>query len=245
MKRCKRVFGFPDIHWAVRDIRALRIAIAACVRFRPDTVVVGGDLLDADSFGSFAQTSVRTRTREIEFTPARDFLAWLCVEFPRVIFTEGNHETRIARALLSCGRGVGTLASAVSAKSLLSPGCDNFEWVKFGDVAMLSRDLMVTHGWYAGGNSVKKHIEAVRPRSVIFHHTHRLGYMAETRLGGHTCEALNGGCLCTLSPEYAHGTPQSWAHGFWVAYIGRRSHTLYPVKIGTHGAVLPDGEEVK
>lgn len=59
--------------------------------------------------------------------------------------------------------------------------------------------------------------------------------------------AWSAGCLCARTPIYAHGgAPTEWSHGFWVAYIGRDSFTVYTVPIFDKGyAVLPDGKEVK
>ena len=63
---------------------------------------------------------------------------------------------------------------------------------------------------------------------------------------GDPVEAMNAGCLCKKSPLYRHdGSPTQWAHGFWIAFIGRRSFTIYPILINKGRAVMPDGKEIR
>jgi predicted phosphodiesterase len=255
--RSKRVFGFTDIHWENRDDEALHTAMAAMEDFKPDIVVIGGDLLDCSPFSHHPRKKMVEGLgrgwNERELVPAIQFLDWVQDRTSYTYFLEGNHEEWIERFCMTGGAAYRAIYDIISPKRNLSRGRKNFKYISYtntkgtsGGCVKLSPRLSVVHGWTTCKHAAAKHLELSRTRSIIFHHTHRR-QMATGRdpWSGQPIEAFSAGCLCKLQPIYAHGgSPTEWTHGFWVAYLGKHSYTAYPIPIIKGAAVLPDGRKI-
>ena len=104
----------------------------------------------------------------------------------------------------------------------------------------------MVHGWCANKYAAQRHLDLAKPYSIIYHHTHRAEMRFATMADGKLCQAMCAGCLCRKQPKYAtNGQPSEWTHGFWVAYLGHKSFTMYPVTIVKGCAVMPDGKEIR
>lgn len=258
------VFGYPDIHWEIRDERALAVADAAHRYLQPDITVVGGDLLDCRAFARFPNArmvdAVTENWAEEELNPANEWLDGVQERTKRsTIFLEGNHEARVE---IACSNGNAALRAAydfISPRKNLSRGRKKFEYIpwimpkKFGPhagYAQLCPGLITVHGWAANRYAARRHLEMSRTNSIIFHHTHRADDVEiKDPWSNNTIRAMSAGCLCDLQPVYAHGgNPLDWCHGFWIAYISNNepgNFTMYRVVINKYGAVLPDGKEIR
>lgn len=255
-KPAQRVFGYTDIHWSDRDERALAVAMKAQELFKPDRTVIGGDLLNCTPFSRHPRQSLNDGSeidwRAEEVDPVQGFLDYVQGNTGKggVDFIEGNHDAWFERWLTNV-RGGASLVGWTPRK-MLSQGRKNFRWIPWADprerrsYVSLADDLIVVHGWAANLYAAAKHMREAKNKSVIFHHTHRTESRVETLFDGEPIEAHSAGCLCQRVPMYAHGqSVTNWTHGFWVAYIGRRSSTVYPVTINhRYEAVLPDGSEL-
>lgn len=254
----KRVFGYPDIHWSDRDERALAVADAAHRAFKPDLTVYGGDLLNC---GPFARHPKRKLDDDEGYDLVRSELEPVAKHITqaqrrtnggRVVVLEGNHDEWLERYLCTLPTG-GKLRSLLPSQYLMQ-GRENAVWVPYtrvhGDrrgMFMLHHRLGVVHGWAASKYAADRHLQLAKPYSIIYHHTHRAESRSATMCDGTVVHAMNAGCLCRKIPIYAeNGCPSEWSHGFWVAYLGQRSFTMYPVVIERgYSAVMPDGREVK
>lgn len=258
-KRAKRVFGFTDIHWSERDPRALALAMEAHKVFKPDHTVIGGDLLNASPFSRHPK---RTLDEDAEYDyvndeldPARGFLDTVQSRTigGQLTILEGNHDAWFERWIRNSDAGRGAALKSLLPKNYLTKGRKNCRWVPWNDFTgdrksrlFLHPKLMVVHGWCANKYAGERHLQMAKPYSVIFHHSHRAEQRIATMADGHIVTALNGGCLCKLTPTYnLDSAPSEWSQGFWVAYVGEESFTTYIVPIIKGGCVLPDGTEVK
>ena len=250
-----RVFGFPDIHWSERDEPALEVAIAAQRIFKPDWTVVGGDLLNC---GPYTRHGISTFKEnhgydliESELKPASAFLD-VCqknTKDGRLSVIEGNHDAWLERFLVNIPGGA-SFQSLLPSKYLMRNRKNawyipwNMNNGGIGHVR-LHRNLIVVHGWAAPKFAADRHLQMAKPHSIIYHHTHRAETRTNPMFDGTYVSAWNAGCLCKRKPIYAHGqSPTDWTHGFWVAYIGRTSFTVYTVLVEKGRAVMPDGREV-
>lgn len=254
-KKTTRVFGFPDIHWSDRDPGALAVAQAAHRAFRPDRTILMGDLLNCGPFSRHPKHKIDEDDQydllESELKPAAKFLDQVQRYTNQdTVVLEGNHDEWIERWIMRTagGRGLQSLRPSV----FLSRGRERFRFIPYSRLSgarlggvRLGNRLLAIHGWAATKYAAKRHLDLAKPYSIIFGHTHRFDYRVESMADGNVVEAMSAGCLCKRIPIYAHnGCPTEWTHGFWVAYLGHRSFSLYPVPIKRGCAVLPDGKEI-
>jgi len=251
----RRVFGYTDIHWSDRDEHALAIAQHAQGIFAPDVTVLGGDLLNCTAFSRHPKRKLDHDEGydylESELKPANRFLdevqRWTRDE---TVLLEGNHDEWFERWIRNTEGAMG-LQSLLPSRYLCQR--DAFRYVSFSPGRdkrqcnyQLAPFLVATHGWCAPKYAAQHHLDRAKDISVIFHHTHRFDDRAVPLFRGGPIRATSAGCLCKRIPMYAHnGSPTDWTHGFWVAFVGRQSFTVYPVLIANGSAVLPDGTEVR
>jgi predicted phosphodiesterase len=256
VEKAKRIFGYTDIHWSDRDEHALSLAESAQRHFKPDTTVIGGDLLNCGPFARHPKTKIDDDDEldylDGELKPASAFLDRVQKHTKdKTIMLEGNHDEWFERWIRRTDGGL-ALRSLMPSR-FLSRDRRNFTFVPFTKTKpgrlggiFLHRELMVVHGWAAPKHAAEWHLQRAKPYSIIYHHTHRYDNRAATMANGELVEAMSAGCLCRHIPIYAHnGSPTEWTHGFWVAYVGKKSFTMYPIVIKRGSAVLPDGKEIR
>lgn len=252
----RRVFGFPDIHWAIRDPVAMAVAVKAHANFKPDLTVFGGDLVDAGPFARHPRMKYGEGDYDFireELEPLKGFLDGIQKRTTRgrLAVVLGNHDDWVERWSLC--HGMGTSLKGLRPVEYLLEGRPNTQVVPYGRLASdspsfyhLHPSLIVVHGWAANKYAAATHLVRGSPYSVIFNHTHRMQSETITRCDGSVVQAMSAGCLTKKVPVYAHGgSPTGWVHGFWVAYLGRESYTLYSVVIDRGQCVLPDGTLIR
>jgi hypothetical protein len=250
-------FGFPDVHWCNRDQDALSIAMKCHASLKPDITVIGGDVWDATPFCRFGRTPgdldhYRSFAAD-ELLPVSDWFGDVERNTKRTVWLEGNHDNWIDRWLANLpgvahlGREMIRLPSDYikehHPKLTIVPFTPAQEELS---IFPLHENLVTCHGWACSKFAARRHLELSRTKSIIFHHTHR----AQTDVtrdphSGKIIEASSCGCLCKLVPIWKHGAPTDWVHGFWIAYLGRHTYTLFNIRIERGRAVLPDGTEVR
>ena len=252
----RKVFGFPDIHWAVRDPQALAVATRAHALFRPDLTVFGGDLVDASPFARHPRRKYNEGDYDFishELEPLRGWIDRVQDQTRggRLAVLMGNHDDWLER--WSIAAGIGHSLASLRPSVYLFGKRRSTQVVPFGRMAgnsptffMLTPTLIVVHGWVSNKYAAEAHLRMASPYSIVFHHTHRMEYLATTRCDGTVAVGMSPGCLTRKVPVYSHGgSPTGWVHGFWVAFLGKTSFTMYQVPIVEGVCVLPDGTSVK
>ena len=256
--KARLAFGFPDIHWATRDKTALSIATNAHRLLRPDLTILGGDVWDCTPFSRFGRKSLEEMQNyqrtfcEVEMIPSLRWVNAIAAHTKRIVWLEGNHDAWLGRwvANAPCADRIGSelLRSPLRYMVDHEKKLEVVPWSNTNDRLSkfaLHPRLITCHGWCANKYAARKHLELSRSKSVIFHHTHRA--QREATRDPHTgdiIEAMSAGCLCKRQPIWQQGVPTDWVHGFWIAYLGRHTYTLFAVRIERGRAVLPDGREV-
>lgn len=255
--KAQKVFVLPDIHFHDRDKVAVAVAMKALAEFGPDTTVCLGDILHNEAFSAHPRSKLLKNAKELlstELNGANGLLDQMQAHTKRhTYFLEGNHEFRTERWCAGLPQTVAeSVWDMIDPKKYLCANRKNFSWVPYKNSHSrrknqvdLSPRLICVHGWVASANAGKDHLRKARGKSVIFGHSHRAEHVIMPGEDEReTVEALNPGCLCNQRPEYADG-PTDWTHGIGIAYIGRKSHTLYGCKIEKGAVVLPSGKEVR
>lgn len=126
----------------------------------------------------------------------------------------GNHESW-ANDLLE---EIPQLEGLIEPEANLKLAERGYKVYPYNDLVQFGR-LYLTHGIYAGGNPIKKHVDELKV-NIAFVHTHSLGMSLfpsparEIAFAGYNC-----GCLCDLSPDYMKNRPNAWTHGIAVVYF--------------------------
>jgi len=257
----------PDIHFPEHDEVALALALKAIEVLKPTHTLLLGDVLDC---GSFSEHSKRTVAEdeaydfeEAEIKPCNAMLDWIqkhTKEF--TYYLEGNHEARIERWAVKGGQANKSIYRLISPQHTLARGRKDFKMVPYavptgaqrGFVQMVKQSpqmrtggLVAVHGWSFAKHAARVHLEKSRSQSIVYGHTHRQQVeVSRDPWTGQLVKAFNPGTLSKLEPLYAvGGSPNDWAHGFALVYVGESSWTEYVISIVNGGCVLPDGRQLR
>lgn len=225
----------PDIHLGHQARSALRCALRVYHHYKPETVLILGDMLDAHSFSSYPATPGETRAHYLrdEIEPAKVLLEELSTYGNEIIYLEGNHEERVRRWLLAQT----DVAELILPEVLLAR--DNLTWVPYKSYHVQG-SWVFAHGTTTCKDAARKHLDHFPGYSVCFGHTHRAQHVVRRcPVTNKTRHGICPGTLSELQPIWCHG-PTTWSHG--VVLI--RGETPYLIPITEEGAILPCGTQI-
>ena len=206
-----------DIHFPYEDAAAYAIFLAVAKALQPDILVLLGDIMDCYAVSahdkdpnratpaSFRDELLYTRTRLGEL---RDLLP-----NARIIYKEGNHETRLKRYIVKNAAAISNL-KAITLTELLDLGSLNIEWID-NEARLRIGKLWHIHGnEVAGAGMSPARLKYTRMQcSVIFGHHHQRDKYRPRAYDGTQHGAYANPCLCDLEPDYVHHA-HAWSHGF-------------------------------
>lgn len=206
---------------ALHDSRALSIAMQFIQDFKPDHVVLGGDMLDCGSISHHRRGRVgqleglrllaeAKECREDLIEPLEKLVKG------RLVYHIGNHEYW----LTDLTDELPALEGIVDIRSLLKLH-DRWEVIEQGKASKLGK-LTFVHGDTVGGGQ-NPALKAVTDyeRNIRFGHFHTFQVATKTTpvdANGHTGIAVP--CLCKKGHAYGKGAPNKWMQGFLWGYIG-------------------------
>lgn len=201
-----------DVHVPYHDQAAIDLAVKVLKWWHSDVLVHNGDLLDFYVLSAYDQNPERQyRTQdEIDLWHIEVLAPILAAGKCRHIFTPGNHEDRLRRHLWKHPELYGV--RSLELPNLLE--LDHYGIEYASQCVEFSNLLEVSHGTRVSqisGYSAKaeQHLRKYGI-STITGHVHRAGrFQTATRHGN--VIGQEGGCLCSLEPEYA--THVDWVHG--------------------------------
>ena len=211
-----RVLCLSDIHIPFHDNAALEAALSYGDTFKPDAVLLNGDVLDFQSISKFSRDP-RGPTLSDELKQCTAFLAHLRRRFPlaQIHWKLGNHEERWERFLRDKAPEILEIAE--------------FAWHKLGgvkanDVNIIGEQRIVMCGKLPvlHGHELPRGISnPVNPARGTFlraidcaltAHQHRTSEHSERSMLGRVIACWSQGCLCDLNPEYSR--INRWDHSF-------------------------------
>ncbi len=241
-KVTKGVF-LSDIHlpWGI-DLTAIFKYIKD---FQPDTIILGGDLIDASGthgVDGFTPDKIEREVLGDKGYYARDvkLMKGLVTEVmsnaPRakLVVLEGNHEERYQRIAKRYPE---------SFKDKFNFQRDSLPkgsvWIPYGNYDSFYRigDTLFTHGTLYPEVHAKKYAYFYAPDKVVYGHIH--DFQAYTMHRGDPGKspkyAVTAGCLCSLTPDYKKGSPHKWTNGF-VSFVTRDGVTIPTVHLVEQGS---------
>lgn len=220
-----------DLHWgfenkgghkvALHDPKALNVALQFIKDFKPDHVILGGDILDcgaishhnkgrAGSIEGLRLLSDAAELRDVLIQPLEKSTPG------RLVYHIGNHEDWL-NDLVDLQPG---LRGIVEADALLKLD-SRWEVIPVGEHSTLGKLTFIHGDQVKGGEYVAKSAVAAYERNVRFGHHHTYQVHTKTSavdLNGHTGIAVP--CLCRKNPNYGGGAPNKWMQGFNWGYVG-------------------------
>lgn len=221
-----RVLVVSDVQLPFGDIPVLNLVYEFSSRWKPDLLLVDGDLTDCYSLSDFDKDPSKVSRLQEEISQTADFFS----HFPmRKVWLGGNHEDRWRKILWrvqNYGPGVNEMLRALLSAAEVGSDADSAFRYAFGTkkarveywpyghyVTLAENNLIVTHGFKLSSYSAytaRAHLDRLG-KSVIIGHTHRQGVYRNSNLRG-THGAWENGCLCRLDPEFVQFP--NWQQGF-------------------------------
>lgn len=214
----RRVLVLSDLHFPYHDPEALKAALDYGDKFKPDAVLLNGDVFDFYQLSRFDRDPTKPKLKR-EIKAGRRFFHHLRERYPRagIYFKLGNHDERLDKYLM------------LNAPELFNIREVRYAWHKpagirkYGVIViddqrpvMLGK-LTVLHG-HEKGRGISSPVNPARGAflrlltSVLEGHGHRTSEHTERTFDGRVIACRTTGCLCGLWPEYARAN--RWDHSF-------------------------------
>lgn len=205
-----KVLVFGDKHIPFDDKKAYNVMIQyAKNKYKPDIIVLLGDILDFYSLSKFDKNPNRVGNIQEDLNSINDMLYQLRKDFPKskIYLEEGNHEARLKKYLWRHAELL--QLDALKLESLLELkkndikyiGSDPDYWsmdaghLKLGDVIIMHGDNRINGA--KGGKYASQNTMLSVNHKVVMGHTHRLNvsYYDNKYVN---LFAINTGCMCML-----------------------------------------------
>jgi len=219
----KKVLFVSDIHCPYQDEVALEAMYNFMNWWKPDEVIIMGDLVDFYAVSRFNKDPERALRLQEELDSSVSVLKEIRdrAKKANIYFIKGNHENRLKKYLWANASELSSL-NALRLESLLEFDKLNIKYKDRGIIRY--KDLIVKHGTLVrkfAGYTAKGEFEK-NGMSGISVHTHRLAIYRHTNESG-AYIWVEGGCLCQLNPEYMEGETPNWQQGFAIGYFKENS----------------------
>lgn len=236
--RAQHVAGIFDVHFPAQDPGTWGAFTRYARDTQPDVIVLGGDFVDLESMSSHGGNPTPP-TFIAEIAPAREALQELRRICPnaRIVYLEGNHETRLTRWLANNAK---SLHGAIDLPSMLGLAELGIEWKPEGVPLKLGK-LHFVHGFWTTDAHAKKHLMEYGS-SVTYGHTHRPQSYTRGLVDGSVHGAFGMPCACKLDAPYLKNKPSGWLNGWGVYYVlPDGCFNAYSVFMNKGVAVAPNG----
>lgn len=236
----ERVVILSDLQGRFTRWKAWKSVLAFLKEFKPDKVILAGDVADNYTLSSYRShpeemaTSFNTELRMIRtkiLLPLRLAVRQCC----EISYLPGNHEDRLNRYLMDRApelwdlrwRGDTQRPRVLTFPWLLDLEALDIKWVGGGrEVLALNKHLLVTHGSIARKHSGWSARQAMQDfkTSIVVGHCHRLGIFYEYGYGSRMWKGAENGHLCDVERVVDAGAVNNkqtynWHMGFSVVYL--------------------------
>ena len=234
------VVWMSDQHVPYHDKKTHRACLKLLNYLQPDVLVIGGDFVDFYSVSQYDKDPRRAHKLQPELNKAKEMLGEIREVAPdtRIVYLEGNHETRLVRYLKKHPELWGL--DALKMEELLDLGSTDIEYKEH----FMYHQFLFKHGDYVNKYAANKEME-VEGVSGMNGHTHRNQVMTKNTRGGDTAWYNIGHLSDEKFADYITGIP-NWQQGLAVIYFkkgrGKRRFQVHMVPI-TKSKFIFDGRE--
>ena len=219
----EKILVFSDLHIPYQDDKAIDCMIQyATKQYKPDTIVINGDLLDFYGLSNFDKNPARKDCIQNDLDTAKRFLYDLRKSFPKakIYYLEGNHEVRLQKYLWKNPELISL--DAIRLENLLELKQNKIEFIgaspdywkrdnghlKLGDIIIMHGDNRLNGAKYSqySGYAAKNTMMTFQ-MSTVQGHTHRLGKVYNSN-PYKKMTGIEEGCLSQISGS------ANWQQGF-------------------------------
>lgn len=243
-------FGFErDVYRhkkAIHDQKAINVALQFMEDFKPDEIILGGDMLDCGCISPHNRKNGAGRTEGLRLLSdakglRQNLLLPVEASGAALRYITGNHEAWLSQ-LVDHDPG---LEGIIDLRSILELG-EQWKVIPQGHSTRLGK-LTFIHGdqYKGGGEYVAKRAVTDYESSVRMGHFHTSSTYTKSSASdmrdNHTGIVVP--CLSTKGPQWLRGSPNRWCQGFLFGYVRPDgSFHDYPVVI-VHGKAIINGQE--
>ena len=110
--KLEKILLWPDTHIPYHDKKAVDLILKVAKKWKPDTIVLGGDFIDNYSVSSHDRDPNRSLKLDIEVEETIKYLKIIKeLKAKKNIFIAGNHEWRLERYLMSVAPELNNIVS--------------------------------------------------------------------------------------------------------------------------------------
>lgn len=229
----------------LHDAKALKATLKFAEAFKPDHIVLGGDMLDCGCIShhnhgkpgaveGFRLMGDVKELREELIEPLES------IAKKSLTYITGNHEDW----LTDLSDQIPALEGIVGLRPLLALS-NKWKVVEQGEAHKLGKLVFIHGDQIKGGEAPAKNAVLAYERSVRLGHFHCYQVYSKTSasdMNGHTGIVVP--CLCRKSPRYGGGAPNKWMQGFDWGYVGDGRYSDY-VSVIINGAFCALDKEYK
>ena len=228
-----RVLSLSDIHIPYHHQQALEAAVEWGRKFKPDVLLLNGDIIDFHRISRWEQRPEKRDTK-FEIDQCKELLRWLRHKFPkaRFIFKLGNHDERLDKYVYLKAPELWNL-EAIQLHNILD--FEKYSIERVDSQPILAGFLPILHG-HETGKTMTSPVNAARGLYLRVRHTALQGHLHQSSNHGDTdlwhseTSCWSQGCLCDLTPEFLR--VNRWNHGFAAIEVAKdRQFDLHNMKI--------------
>jgi predicted phosphodiesterase len=204
--RESRIAILSDVHFPYYDKTALNAAINHFRKFKPDCILLNGDIIDCYHLSRF-EKDIRKRSFSYELDMLKSFFLQLQKLFPnaKLVFVEGNHEQRYEKVILQrvpefVDMEMFNLESVIEAKKYGIDVIKGKRLIQLGKLNAGHGHEMPT-GIAAPVNAARGFFLKTKANFIGGHH-HATSSHTESDINDNVIGAWSTGCLCELHPHY-------------------------------------------
>jgi hypothetical protein len=224
--------------------------MASMTDWKPDMLVVQGDLADFYKISRFSKSGDRSLTFKDEVDDCNVALDDLdSLGAAEKLFVEGNHENRLVAYLSDKAPD---LFEYLSVQELLKLKERNWDFLPYKESTQIGK-LWVTHdAGFVGRYAVFRTADTFQ-HSVVTAHTHRLCYMVEgNATGEHFVSASFGWMGDVTKVDHMHRVKalRDWTLGFGTGLLDEKTGIVYLtphpiINVGKAHSVVVAGKEYR
>ncbi|MGD9724860.1 MAG: metallophosphoesterase [Nitrospiraceae bacterium] len=216
MSNLKSGVFISDIH--LPDSIDLAPVIEYIGDLQPETIILGGDIIDAT--GLHASESMKAEQVKMEWFErdvelAYGLIANLKKVSPnsKIIYLEGNHEQRYARLQ---EKYPDLFKNTLNYRKVISRLVDKYVNYAQSDSYYKIGDVVFVHGDIFPDLHAKPYALRYSPNKVVYGHMHHFQAYTTHRALLHESSryGVTAGCLSTLNPAWKKGMANQWVNGF-------------------------------